>query len=352
MRVLRAALVGLALVACGGGERTRRPRADRIRLFPRTAAGQEVLALELGTPAARRYLEGWAAGERLDGGEVAARLLSPEAAVRLEMRGSGVRRLVLRCGVIGTADAALLGVRVGGRQLAWLRLERGLADHTVELPGQVRGAVAADVVLLSKQGSDVACASIRVERPDAVGRRPALVSGGRHEALVIPGGTRVDWFLRLPHRAALRGLLRPDGGGADLRVVVARDGEPDAVVLDGPGEAGRFRADLDPFGDAVVRLTLEARGPGAVRRATRRCARGLREEGPPARAVRVPGVQRLPVHPAALSAASARSRASRRSCRSAPAHAAETPFRRAAETARMDARSMRTALRRRRAVGG
>lgn len=278
MRVPLATFVCLALMACGGGEHGHRPRADLVRLFPRTAAGQEVLALELGTPAARHYLEGWAAGEPLASGEMVARLVSPEASVRLEMRGSGVRRLVLRCGVIGAADAALLGVRVGGRQVAWLRLARGLADHTVELPGQVRGAVAADVVLLSKPGTDVACASIRVERPDADGRRPALVSGGRHEALVIPGGTRVDYFLRLPRQATLRGRLRPDGGGAALRVVVARDGQPDAIVLDGAGEAGRFGADLGPFDDAVVRLTLEAHGPGALRLEQ---ARVIGTEAPP-----------------------------------------------------------------------
>ena len=269
MTRLAVATALAGVLACRQHDDEHVARLDLLRLFPSTEQGK-FRTIELGGGAASAQGAGWSTG-RAPTGERVALMTGAEASVRL---GRGVReasRIVLRCGVldVGTSAPALLGVRLDGRQLRSLRLGAGLTEHVVAVSGRFPPWGSGDLVLRasSARHAAIGCSSIRVEPPHADGRpRPTVAGHGQRERLSLPGGTRVDFYLRVPEDAELRARLLPadDDRPRVLRVAVTGDGGGERVVLETASD-GQLRADLVAFAKAVVRVSVEAVGEGTVR---------------------------------------------------------------------------------------
>lgn len=84
-------------------------------------------------------------------------------------------------------------------------------------------------------------------------------------ALRVPGGTTLSYTIEVPPGATLRMAIGATaaGAGATVRVVVARDGQASATVLEAPVTAGapvERRVDLAHFAGDVVRIDLGVDG--------------------------------------------------------------------------------------------
>ncbi len=252
---------------------------DLLALFPFTEAGQTVDAIDLGTPAADAHLRaGWSRPERLPSGDSGAWAVARRATVQLAVAEPRDGRLVVRAGLLapGELRALVVTVSVNGRRAGLLRLRPGLLEHTVRVPGRLlrRGLTVIEFMnplLLELPRSrerqrerSVAFDWIRLE--DVQDTRPRPSVGGQPPALLLPAGTRVDFFVRLPPSGELALGVEPDGnpGSGRLRIELQREAEQAGVLLDRTPPAS-IRLPVPGPADTIARLSLVAAGDGALR---------------------------------------------------------------------------------------
>jgi arylsulfatase A-like enzyme len=238
--------------------------------------------IDLGTPAADAHLRaGWSRPERLPSGETGAWAVARRATVQLAIGDPRDGRLVVRAGLFapGELGAVVLTVSLNGRRAGLLRLRSGLAEHTLRAPSRLLRSGLNVIEFMNplllelprsrrrQRARAAAFDWIRLEDVQDTRRRPFVVGdASAPRALVLPGGTRVDFFVRLPSHGELALGVEPDGGAGSalLHVELEREAEQSGVLLDRPAPAS-IRLPLPGPAGAVARLSLAAAGDGALR---------------------------------------------------------------------------------------
>ncbi|MEW6270253.1 MAG: sulfatase [Thermodesulfobacteriota bacterium] len=257
------------------------PQLDLVEAFPHTEAGCVRDRIDLGTrdgDLARGL--GWAAaaeGEQL--GWVAERratlrlcLDEPrERRLRVRARASSFdpRRLRRRAPVVVHLNRQRIGKLDVGEDLAVFELvvprrAQRAGENLLELEHPLlreRRGRTAPAVPDGTVGYDW------LEIDDAADRRARASTDG--DALLLPAGARVDYFLRLPGSARLRLAVdpAPDGAAPRLRVLESRDGDATRSLGELTASGRRQEIELALGDDAgrPVGLSLVAEGSGTVR---------------------------------------------------------------------------------------
>jgi arylsulfatase A-like enzyme len=268
----------LSLHACSSPETTSEIQIDLLRLFPYTDSGQQLRDLDLGTPAAHVHLRrGWSPPETLPTGERVVWAAARRAQLFFTLRDRAPRRLVVRCGITSSAlrPARNVIVRLNDRMIGKLRLQEGWQEHALDLPERTqrpgRNILEFFHARYKKRGPRggrrlprlVAYDWLRVEGKDGAVDRGSFLSADRTMA-VIPAGSRVDYYVRIPAAAELLFDLQPSARAqARLRVTLSGDNRPDETLFTGTQSA--VRLDLSPYAEEMVQLSLAAEGTGEVR---------------------------------------------------------------------------------------
>lgn len=276
-----AVAVGVcAVIACGRAPVALDTAADLLALFPFTDAGLAVEDVDLGSPEAERVvLEGWSPAAPWPDGSSVAWANARQSRMRLGILEPADGQLVLRCGL--SDDAPLPGlpleVSLNHRRVGVLRIGRGLREFVLPLPGRLQRRGANELALLNPLLSTrareglrardraVACDRIRVERGTAPTPHAtsATAPDGTAE-LRVPGGTAVEYYLRVPANATLAfGLPGVDRAG--LRVSVTGEGGTERTLFTGAPPMPAVRVGVDLPAGRLARVAFQATGAGVVR---------------------------------------------------------------------------------------
>ena len=274
-------LAQLAWVACSPPAPHSDVSDDLVRLFPYTASGREAARIDLGRDGAEWYLlQGWSAPERLPTGELAVRAVRRESALRFGVHAPQALRMIVRCALVssGSPRPQRVRVRLNHRWLAPLVPRPELADYAVELPADAQQP-GVNVIKFSHLGlsrrtpkdprtlDTVAYESVRFETPDGQGTGAFVAHDDpAAEALVVPAGSQIDYFLRLPTdgKLAFQIARGRDAEAAQALITLQPEGEPDRVLWTHSAPA---TANIDVAADAakVARLSIKAEGSGPLR---------------------------------------------------------------------------------------
>lgn len=304
---MRAAIVGvfftLGVLAAGCQRQSDSAVAlDLVRALAATASAGPTARIDPAEPAAWvHFVSGWTVPERAEDGGTVVWVSRSRGRVWFDAGPRPVDRImVIECE--SRADPAYplrVLVRVNWRGAGRLRVARGIRKLRVVLPAtlQVPGRNVVDFVVAGRgryrgagwygQGRRTRWRGRRRRArwrgrrrragPRGRGRRFGLrllriepssssppAPRARGDRLILPPGTEVTYFLRLPPaaRMAFDGLEGSPGG---LQVLVEPDGGSEHVVASGLSGTGRVEIALGPAGDGrPVRLVLRASAGGVT----------------------------------------------------------------------------------------
>jgi hypothetical protein len=251
---------------------------DLLALFPFTDAGLSADTIDLGTPAADAHLRGgWSAAGTLPTGETGAWAIARRATIQIAIAEPRDGRLVVRAGLLANEEgrAVALNVSLNGRRLGLVRVGSGLAEHALAVPSrllrpglnviQFMNPLLLELARRRERDAarSVAFDWIRLEGVRDRRPRPAL---GDDRALVLPGGTHVDFFVRVLRDGELVLRAEPDGTATSplLRVDLEPEGDAARVLVERAAPAS-IRVPLAAAAGSVARLSLAAVGDGGVR---------------------------------------------------------------------------------------
>jgi arylsulfatase A-like enzyme len=276
-------LAGILLSACTPEAPPVTSSLSLLDLFPYTDVGQAVAKIDLGSTAAEPHLRGgWSAPETLTSGDTVAWGTARVASLQFSVLEPADSRLVVRAGLLGprALSRAVLQVRLNGRPLGRLLVDRTLREHALSLPARVQLAGAnvlafTNSLLRSTRGrSDdragraVAIDWVAFEGLNAQAWRPRLASlPGGTTNLLLPSSGGVDFFLRLPQsaRLTLLAVVPPGAKAVQLRVSLQRQGEPERVLFEAVPPPRSLEIELKHRDERHARLRLGAIGRGALR---------------------------------------------------------------------------------------
>ena len=276
-------LFGVAVAVLGCMPSTDREAAeiDLVAGFPMARSGSETREIDLGTPESRRFLvSGWS-GNRWDKNRNLSYLLADDAEAVLRFRVLEPRDLTLR--ILGrprdpqsvegdTIEAAVNGIEVASwpvqanNKRYRVRLDEGLivdGDNELALRYLRDGNTAPP----SEEGGSRSMIWFSIDlqgRDDRELPMPMVVGEG--SSILLPWGTDLEYYLRLPSAAQLLfervGFVGNTAGA--LEIELEEDGEPSTRVatFDSPTET--VDVELGEGSDRVVRLTLRAAEREAV----------------------------------------------------------------------------------------
>ena len=284
-------LLVLALIAaCARPEPPLVPRLDLLDEFPHTDVARERDHIDLGTPAGDAALvEGWS-GAEADGDGSRVWAIERHTSVRLVLGAPADRRLRFRCGdVVGGLGSGRprspVYVSLNRHRIGMVHAGAQMEVFEIDLPKDVqrRGEN-----LLELEHPKIA-RSIRGEseaRPrhavaydwieiETAGRPPSarahlVASGSEDQALALPAGARIDYFVRAPARARLSLQVMAEGTQlpSRLRIDLARDGGiADTLLTVTPrsGERSEVGLDLGTGAGEIIELSFVATGDGDLR---------------------------------------------------------------------------------------
>jgi len=278
-------LFGVAVAFFGCQSSTDREIAeiDLVAGFPMARLGSETREIDLGGPESRRFLvSGWS-GSRWDKNRKLNYLLADDAEAVLRFRVLEPRDLTLRIfgrprdpeSVEGdTIEAAVNGIEVASwpvqasNKRYRVRLNEGsIADGDNELTLRyIRGGETSLSPEVGKTGSrSMIWFSFDLQGRDE-GDSPLPMVVGEGSSILLPWGTDLEYYLRLPSASQLLfdrvGFVGNTAGAVEIEL--EEDGEPSTRVatFDSPTET--FEVELGEGGDRVVRLTLRAAEREAV----------------------------------------------------------------------------------------
>ena len=267
--------VSMAVMANGcGGREAAAPRRgadlDLLAAFPDAQVRQETAAFDLGTEAGRFVLrEGWSTDEGTPGERTFVWAVGRESTLSFFALGSHDLRLELRGWSLAYPNSGgqTIGVEVNGVVLDEAPLAEGGGTLRFHLPARAlrRGsnelllrsafAVAPSEVLGTEDKRELAAAwdSVSLQGPAPSEKSQVQV---RSNELILPYGTQVDYYLRLPAGAVLAiDDLSGDDKGV-LEIDVARDQLPPISAELGNADGGQRLGLGDQAG--VVRLSFAA----------------------------------------------------------------------------------------------
>ena len=273
---------GLLMPACGGepdSTETRETAFDLVQIFPSATVNQPTGLIDLGQPEARRFLiSGWHTGHRkLDGGGIGTWSVGERAELEFFVAEPTDLRVSFRCAAIGrnTAPPRLLRLSINGKDWERIELARGLKDYELILPRELLRRGLNRFLLenpIASAGERSAIKDLRVlwdyvdfgmlrglEESKAFARLD-------QDALFIPFGTRIDYYLERPSRAwlsatSIRGRGSPDG---QLVVTWETAGSEETVLTENLSAMPDLEVPI-PGGDARRgRLALLATSLSAV----------------------------------------------------------------------------------------
>jgi arylsulfatase A-like enzyme len=260
---------------------------DLVAETPRARVQRETGRIDVGAPAARGYLEsGWSSDENA-GGVTTAWGVGDASTVQVFLARPRPVELVFRCEPFVEPGGApqTVSLAVNGRSIGEaIELEPGMREYTVAVPAGAliaghneirfdyrRSRRPAEVLVGSDDRRSLAVFWDWIAlRGVAQAARPRVLRGGARPRIVLPAGSQVDYFLRLPPRAGVA-VERVEAGSRAARtdgplrleIEVQRGdaGEPVVVALDaGAGGRGVYV----PFDDGdrseppAVRLSFRA----------------------------------------------------------------------------------------------
>ena len=262
--------MALAATLAGCAGRPSEPPREVARLADLAGEAEtlrEPRLLRLGTPAAREHLAvGWGEPGRFAGvpvawgrgdGSLVTFFLTHPRELRLSLRGAAAP---------GQAPLAV-AVRLNGRPAGRLVLGEALADHPLRLPAELLAAGENRLRLLYERSASAPAGEARAAWESlALGATAppagAPVAAAEGDALVVPPGSELAFYLELEPRSRLRvdaGALEVAPGGAGALAVWCesdRSGPRRLAVL----EAGGPAVDVPLTAEApeLVRLALRA----------------------------------------------------------------------------------------------
>ncbi|HZR81642.1 MAG TPA: sulfatase [Candidatus Binatia bacterium] len=286
-------VIALALAAaCSRREPALVPVVDLVAAFPATAAGSEQDRIDFGTAAGDAVLvDGWWSDRARRDDVVWA--TDRRSALRLFLGDPAERRLRIRCGGVArerrmASPRSTVYVRLNRRPIGTIRVGGEMETFELPLPksAQQRGdnLLELEHPMIVRRGRAPSGARPRgavaydwLEIAAADGARPprpqlaAVPDGG--DAVVLPGGTRVDYFLRAPARGRLTLAVEGDGDSVpELQVGVVREGGRASTLLTLAPRAGVQRelgADLGAPAGQIVELSFAATAVGSDRGAVK-----------------------------------------------------------------------------------
>jgi arylsulfatase A-like enzyme len=275
--VVVAAIVA-ASASCLWRVPDREVEIDLLSLFAFTEAGQEVDAIDFGTPEAGAHLPaGWSAPDRLPSGQSVAWGVARRSAVRFALREPAERRLLVRCGVPGATHRPMtvVGVDLNGHPLTSLRLGTALDEQVVPLPAEFQRAGLNELEFSNRlllpdhagaragRSDAMACDHLAFETVDG-SRASRVVRTG--DAVILPASRHLDYFLRVPSAGALVFALPPAGTSAsELRVSLRRQLGEERELFRGASSGSPVRVDLTSFGGELAEISFAVTGEGQVR---------------------------------------------------------------------------------------
>lgn len=165
---------------------------------------------------------------------------------------------------IGRALEASVNGRLVGRRTVGPRMRRYTfyIDQGLLRPGT--NELTLELVPPDTDPDDPAMAftAVKLAREASPPSEPRRTADGG--GLILPAGTRLDYYLALPENPLLdlSGVEFGAGGAGLLRVLVAEDGVEPMEVLRVDEPERRARADLSAFASRIVRLSLETAPAG------------------------------------------------------------------------------------------
>lgn len=264
------ALASLLVLGACRSESLRPERIDLLAQFAETDSRQAVLELDLGTaPAAASLGAGWSPPAIAATGESILWSAARKLIVRATIREPHDRVLIVRCATLAPPPtrAQVVAVRVNGRRIGTITVDGLMREHRLSLPAryQQRGVNEIAFGMRLGRGSKrlpVAYDALRIVSPESErGPVPAVVDG----RLVLPAGSTVDYFLRLPPRdPVLRFSAASTGSAGPLLATVMTDTSAEATIFSSDGRT-LPPIDLRSYANQIVRLRFHAGGQdGAI----------------------------------------------------------------------------------------
>ncbi|MEM9291432.1 MAG: sulfatase [Acidobacteriota bacterium] len=264
--LLIAAAWGAWSLGCGPPEALRQTHQLAAQ-WPGAAIERETSVLDIGSPQARAALgAGWHRNER--DRERSFAWTRGEAELRFFLLRPRATSLTLRCR--GPESGTPLEVSVNETSLPVVGLEEAFQPVVVELPAETLQAGENRLLLKTPVASipgdrrslGIACESLRLGGEEETPREPRPVG----EDLLLPAGSRVDFFLRVEPKSSLKvlGLEAVGLGSPRLAVEALQDGPAGGPAVDSPKRAqqewsgtGPRQLELPRWG-GLVRLRFEA----------------------------------------------------------------------------------------------
>ena len=254
---------------------------DLVERFRFTDAGQAVSLIDLGTPDAETHLrDGWSVPGLLPSGESVAWAVARRARVQFAIDEPFDGRLLVHC-TLAAPDApraVAVTVTLNGHRLGVLRVQRELAMHALALPShlQQRGINVLEITnpFLTELPRNRERARARAVAVDWLwlegmneAPRPFLREATAEEppALVLPAGTGIDFFVRVPRAAELSLRVHPhEAREAVLRIAWHMDGAGERILRERVVSSRVVRLPLDAQAGEPIRLSLAVEGGGAL----------------------------------------------------------------------------------------
>ena len=266
-----AVLAGIALACRSPPVEDTGAAYDLVALLDLTTVRSETRLIDLGTPAARTFLEhGWSWDEAAGTSFVWG--VGSRSTVRFFVAAARDLPVVLRCAPdeAPADEPQTVSVVVNGVTVDELRLEPGLSDYRVTLPAATLAPGWSRLEFRYGRWSPgprvrqlaVRWDSIRFGDGEPADAAPRAGTAGA--TLRLPYGVQLEYYLRLPMAATLDIAELSAEGGEDARLELLLEpegGEEELLAALAPGRD--FRVELGLAAPGVARLSLRATGAGS-----------------------------------------------------------------------------------------
>jgi arylsulfatase A-like enzyme len=257
MHRYRSIVTALLFVSACRSEPINPVRIDLLAQFRETDSRQEVLNLDLGSPAAAAALSaGWSPPAIAPTGESILWSSARKVTARATIREPHDRVLIVRAGTLASPQtrSQVVIVRVNGRRVGTMQIERELREQRMLIPARFQQRGENEIALGMRMGRGinrlpVAYDTLRIVSPESeAGPVPEVIQ----QKLVLPASATIEYFLRVPPQQPLL-RFAVAGQAPQLQVTATTDTDAEATIFTTDG-AARAAIDLAHYAGQIVRL--------------------------------------------------------------------------------------------------